>query len=357
MGVSGLRIAACAGLLLGGLMLGASTAGHAIADPGGARHSPSDERSSKAVNNEHASLSHIIRRILSEHRNRSRAQNRDAPQAKIGSKPDSDSTASESNVTPLAEVDQDPAREPAPEVVADDVDNTVVSVAPEATKQPAGLRGFPLPYYLLELRRGGGDWWNAERIIARFEDVMSPYLAAAARKPEPEPVPAPAFRGGAAEPEPVLDASGGVAGGGSDYPATGFSGAPVISAPIVAMPVPPPAAARFPSGPPAATSPPGVGSAAARAAGAEPAAKDSVGRTAGGQEQLPAGNVTAMSGQAPRQVYTDYLRSPGLPRLAGAALPGVAGILLMTLAGGIIGYRQADAGRMIRSSGAARYLP
>jgi hypothetical protein len=64
-----------------------------------------------------------------------------------------------------------------------------------------------------------------------------------------------------------------------------------------------------------------------------------------------------MSGQTPRQGYTDYLRSPGLPQLAGAALPGVAGILLMTLGGGVIGYRQANAGRMIRASGAARYLP
>jgi len=64
-----------------------------------------------------------------------------------------------------------------------------------------------------------------------------------------------------------------------------------------------------------------------------------------------------MSEQAPRRGYTDYLRSPGLPRLAGAALPGIAGILLMTFAGGVVGYRQASAGRMIRSTAAARYLP
>ena len=388
MGVSALRVAACAGLLLGGLMLGASTAGLAVADPGGARHGPSDEQSSKGANSEHAGLPHVIRRILSEHRKRARTHTRDAPQAKIGSKPDSDFTASESNVASFAEVDEAPAPEVAPEVAPDDergadpagteegagadgvapvdgtdpgggsdyIDSTVVGVAPEAEKQPDGLLGFPFPYYLLELRRGGGDWWNAERIVSRFEDVMRPYLAMP-RKPEPEPVPAPAFRGGAPEPEPVLDASGGVTGGGSDYQATGFSGAPVLSAPIIAMPVPPPAAARFPSLPPAATSAPGVGSAAARAAGAEPAANGTGSRTAGGQEQLPAGTVKAMSGQAPRQGYTDYLRSPGLPQLAGAALPGVAGILLMTLGGGIIGYRQADAGRMIRTSGAARYLP
>jgi hypothetical protein len=65
-----------------------------------------------------------------------------------------------------------------------------------------------------------------------------------------------------------------------------------------------------------------------------------------------------MSGEAPRQQgYTNYLRSAGLSEMAGAALPGVAGILLMTLGGGVIGYRQANAGRMVRTTSAARYLP
>ena len=38
MGVSVLRVAACAGLLVGGLLLGDSAAGTAVADPGGAGH-------------------------------------------------------------------------------------------------------------------------------------------------------------------------------------------------------------------------------------------------------------------------------------------------------------------------------
>jgi hypothetical protein len=80
-------------------------------------------------------------------------------------------------------------------------------------------------------------------------------------------------------------------------------------------------------------------------------------RRVGSAEQAPTSAATSVTGQMPRRGYTDYLRSPGLPQLAGAALPGVAGILLMTLGGGVIGYRQAEAGRMIRSSGAARYLP
>ena len=43
--------------------------------------------------------------------------------------------------------------------------------------------------------------------------------------------------------------------------------------------------------------------------------------------------------------------------MSGAAMPGVAGTLLLTFGGGVIGYRQASAGRMVRMSGAARYLP
>ena len=71
-----------------------------------------------------------------------------------------------------------------------------------------------------------------------------------------------------------------------------------------------------------------------------------------------AGTVKSMAGEAPRQQgYTNYLRSPGLTEMAGAALPGVAGILLMTLGGGVVGYRQANAGRMVRTTAAARYLP
>jgi hypothetical protein len=211
---------------------------------------------------------------------------------------------------------------------------------------------YPFPYYLL-IRRDGGAWWNANQIVARFLGATKPQP-----QPAPEPTPAPAFRSGAPEPEPVLDASGGVTGGGgSDYQATGFGAAPVISAPIVAPPAPPPASARFPSFPAAATPARGAGSAAAGTAYAESGSAAEGVRPAGQLGQPPAGTVKAMSGQTPPRGYTDYLRSPTLGQLAGAALPGVAGILLMTFGGGVIGYRQAEAGRMIRASGAARYLP
>ena len=365
--MSALRVAACVGVLVAGLMLGYSTAGRALADPGGSGYRLSDEQSSKGVNSEHAGLNHVIHRILGEHRRWAHKEAQSAPRAKIGSEPDSGREA-DPDVTQVGNEGTDPGggttdgtggaealTNAEVEGGSDYTDDTVtentavVAEDPTPVKQQADVIEYPFLYYLLEVRRGGSGWWNATVTVSRRKEVIS--------QPTPEPVPGPAFRGPAPEapaPEPVLDASGGVAGDGSDYQATGFGGAPVLSAPIVAVPMPPQAAARFPAFPAAATPAPGVGSAAARAASGSAAEG---GRTVGTQEQAPAGTINAMSRQTPRQGYTDYLRSPGLPRLAGAALPGVAGILLMTLGGGVIGYRQANAGRMIRASGAARYLP
>jgi hypothetical protein len=363
MGVSVLRVAACAGLLVGVLLIGDSATGIAVADTG---HHRSDEQSSKAVNAEHPTLSHIIRRIFSEHRRRAVTSARSARQAKIGSAPDSSSIASESNGTPPGTDGTEPAgvdlvtnaEAAGGSEFTDSVavtDNAAVAAEPESAPARQQVIEYPFLYYLLEVRRGGSGWWNATIIISRRQQVLSQPTP----EPEPEVVPGPAFRGPAPEapaPEPVLDASGGVAGG-SDYQGTGFGGAPVLSAPVVAAPVAPPATARFPSFPPAGTSSPGVGTAAARGtSGVEGPTAGGV-RTAGPRQQAPVGTVKAMSGQAPRQGYTDYLRRPALPQLAGAALPGVAGILLMTVGGGVIGYRQASAGRMIRAGGASRYLP
>ncbi|WP_164478403.1 hypothetical protein [Mycolicibacterium stellerae] len=234
-------------------------------------------------------------------------------------------------------------------------DNAVVVSDPAPVAQQVDVVEYPFLYYVLEVRRGGSGWWNATVIISRRQQEAGEPTP----EPEPQVVAGPAFRGPAPEapaPDPVLDASGGVAGG-SDYQATGFGGAPVLSAPIVAAPVLPPAAVRFPALAPAATFPPGLGSAAPRGANGAEWSTQGGGRQAGPLEQAPPGSVKAMSGQPPRQGHADYLRSPGLPQLAGAALPGVAVILLMTLGGGVVGYRQANAGRMIRASGAARYLP
>lgn len=68
------------------------------------------------------------------------------------------------------------------------------------------------------------------------------------------------------------------------------------------------------------------------------------------------GNRVAMPGQAYRVGYAESLRGAGLPQLAALALPGLAGILVLTGAGGLVGYRQARAGQRVRPNGIARFM-
>lgn len=56
-----------------------------------------------------------------------------------------------------------------------------------------------------------------------------------------------------------------------------------------------------------------------------------------------------------RAGYGEYLRTAGMPQVIAVAVPGATGIMLLTGAGGLIGYRQARAGHAIRASGSARF--
>jgi hypothetical protein len=63
-----------------------------------------------------------------------------------------------------------------------------------------------------------------------------------------------------------------------------------------------------------------------------------------------------MGRQAPREGYQQYLRTAQLTELAAIALPGIAGLLCMTVSGGLIGYRQANALRTLRRDRYGRFL-
>lgn len=56
-----------------------------------------------------------------------------------------------------------------------------------------------------------------------------------------------------------------------------------------------------------------------------------------------------------RAGYGEYLRTADLPALVAVAVPGATGIMLLTGAGGLIGYRQARAGHAIRAGAAGRF--
>ncbi len=57
-----------------------------------------------------------------------------------------------------------------------------------------------------------------------------------------------------------------------------------------------------------------------------------------------------------RAGYVDYLRAAGLGQVAAVAVPGLAGILVLTGVGGLLGYRQARAGHTVRASGTGRFM-
>lgn len=56
-----------------------------------------------------------------------------------------------------------------------------------------------------------------------------------------------------------------------------------------------------------------------------------------------------------RAGYGEYLRTAEMTQVIAVAVPGATGIMLLTGAGGLIGYRQARAGHAIRASGSARF--
>jgi hypothetical protein len=57
-----------------------------------------------------------------------------------------------------------------------------------------------------------------------------------------------------------------------------------------------------------------------------------------------------------RAGYGQYLRTAGLGEMAAVAVPGVTGILVLTLAGGVLGFRQARSGHAVRANGTARFI-
>ena len=77
-----------------------------------------------------------------------------------------------------------------------------------------------------------------------------------------------------------------------------------------------------------------------------------------GREPLPAnvGSNVAVPAASYRIGYTEYLRSAGLSQVAALAVPGLGGMLVLTGAGGLVGYRQAKAGRAVHTTGTARFV-
>jgi hypothetical protein len=184
-------------------------------------------------------------------------------------------------------------------------------------------------------------------------------------QPQPEPTPSPSFRTSEIPAEvpnvEVIDSSG---EGGSDYAQAGDSQpvrAPMVIAPRPVTPPPPvePPGAP-PVIPPVAVAPPPVGG----RPGSQVHVPNSI--VAGAPPQMrgpaptpappPATAAVPVEVPATRLGYQQYLRTAKVTDMAVVALPGVAGLVLMTVSGTVIGQRQARAGHMLRHNAAARFM-
>ncbi|MCV7161277.1 hypothetical protein H7J55_27805 [Mycolicibacterium brisbanense] len=132
------------------------------------------------------------------------------------------------------------------------------------------------------------------------------------------------------------------------------------SAPVVAAPVPPVAppdmiVLPLPPLPEVAPAAPSGGGGAHAAPPAVPSAPQVTAPTA-----QPPQHVTSPINAIPetfRVGYADYLRVSTTTDLVFAVLPGLAGMVLLTAAGGAVGFRQARAARTLPSPQIARFLP
>jgi hypothetical protein len=170
-------------------------------------------------------------------------------------------------------------------------------------------------------------------------------------QPTPAPAPGPAFRTQEQGP-PVADSGG----GGVDPLAAGVAAEPpVLQAPMVIAPLPiplsPPLSPVAPLGAAAGSGATQLVAADLAAGARAPLIRGSLSPTA-----QPPATLTPMSGEARPLGYPRYLRNPSPGELALAALPGAAGLLILTFSGGLIGYRQANSARFIRTQSAARFL-
>lgn len=191
-----------------------------------------------------------------------------------------------------------------------------------------------------------------------LSDALAPYNPF-----KPPPRPEPTFR--ILEEEPVVDAGG----TGS---ATALSDAspqlPVVQAPMVVPPIqiapPRPVSGSAPAGSQVVgTDGAGVRAPAVRDSvaptGSAPAGSSPAGSAATGQPpsvgSTPAVSVAGPGNPPIRDGYPGYLRSARISQVATVAIPGLAGLIAITASGGVIGYRQANSGRYLRSD-TARFL-
>lgn len=257
-----------------------------------------------------------------------------------------------------------------PEPVAPTPRSSVEVALPFVPKITVAIPPPPVPgYQNLRLTLDLTDPIKAYRSVQSTLNTVNSLLADAyapvGPTQPPAPKPAETFRTRQQEPD-VVDADGTV------VPAplsTGSSGLPVLQVPVLAPPqaridVPRPVTGSSPAvqgsgaapqapvpqgaSPPAASVPQPAGPPPGAAPGPPPRQGPPV-------EPPPPAAPSVVVNRPVREGYPQYLREARLTQIATVALPGLGGLLALTAGGGVIGYRQANAGRFLRSD-AARFL-
>jgi hypothetical protein len=160
--------------------------------------------------------------------------------------------------------------------------------------------------------------------------------------------------------EPLLDAVTGLATAASEVPFT------PITLPVIVIPSFPAATgagggggAVGGAGGPGVVPRPGIPSAPKPPVSTHGGASKPPPAQSGRQQESPpafsAGN-NALPAPSYRMGYMEYLRVAGIGQVAAVAVPGLSGILILTGAGGLIGYRQARGGSSVRTGSTARFM-
>jgi hypothetical protein len=325
MSASAIRHIACAGALATGLLLSGAGAGMSMADPG----DPTSAGSEGAAATGNADANTAGGSGGSEAK-----PDKEPPAATFGSGRDNDTNPS---------VKEEKKPEPGVGTVGTwpkFKHSLSIPILRLPTPEEVNGTGWPDPSVF---------WGTLEVPVPSIDGFLT-----SLSQPQPEPTPGPAFRG--QEEAPVIDVTGGGGGSGSMAAAENNGAPPAFELPLVmapAIPIPGAVALTVPVGASAPTGPPMAAGAPTAVAGARaPLIRGSLSPRA----ETANTSMTPMSGQATRVAYPRFVRTPTVAQLAAVAMPGVAGLMFLTFSGSVIGYRQANSIRFIRTAGAERFL-
>lgn len=329
MSASAIRLIACAGALATGLLLAGAGAGVSVADPGDPTSGGNEGATAAGTD-----------------------ANPDGGSAGSEAKPDNERPA-----TTFGSGRDDNDVKPSPkDDVKPSLKDEVKKPEPSVGTWPKFKNSLSIPILRIPTpEEVTATRWPDPSVFFGTLEVPVPSIDgfwSALSQPEPQPTPSPAFRG--QQEAPVID----VTGGGSDgsMAADNNAAPPVFKLPLVVAPAAPIPGVVTPTVPLRASAPadpPMAAAASTAVAGARaPLIRGSLSSIA----ETAKATMTPMSGQATRVGYPRVLRNPTVGQLAAVALPGVAGLMFFTFSGGVIGYRQANSIRFIRTMGAERFL-